>query len=517
MTAPLTSEQLTEGLEALIAQAETLSADYADVVQDAVRAARDEPLDDADAQALFERILAILRTTGRHLDAEQSAAVAEQIRSEAAALVVGRPRPARAGTTPDGERLVRGGLTFYRRNGLSPRQVVPVQTFNGQAIPLLEGYVDVTTLPLWKGNHRVNLYVSEFRELNNREPDSEELLDIMHGKLPGIGDGRDKGRDKDPFKLRELARSIARKGVERPPICAHDGEPKDGNRRIAASMMVLEEPEFTSEQKDRARWIRVWQAPEGTTEDQFEAIVVALNFEPDYKEEWPEYVKARLVCERYRALKEDTRGRFRTAEALELRKRVAEQFAIKHTEVKRYLEMVRWAEDFEDYHTAERDKDPAEVRYTANDIFQWFYEVQAGRGQDKLVAKIEQDDALRAMVYDLMYDVLDSGLQVRNLHKVVADEAALDLLKRAHDESRDPEQALKFIDAAIAEAQKNSPTRRLGFDQFLRAAVDRLGSTPPDQWRSVDTELLTELDRVFHGAVGAIEGVLASRNGGPAS
>jgi hypothetical protein len=519
MTAPLTSEQLSESLEALITQAETLSADYAEVVQDAIRAARDEPLDDADVRNLFERILTILRMTERHLDVEQSAAVADQIRSEAAALVAARPRPTLGGTVSGAGRFVSGGLTFYSRNGLKPRPVVPVQTFNGQAIPLIEGYVDVTTLPLWRDNHRVNLHVSEFRELNNREPDADELLGIMHGKLPGVGDsrGRDKGREKDPFKLRELAGSIARKGVERPPICAWDGEPKDGNRRIAASKMVLEEPEFTPEQKDRARWIRVWQAPEGTTEDQFEAIVVALNFEPDHKEEWPEYVKARLVCERYRIMKEDARGRFRTVEALELRKRVAEQFAIKHTEVKRYLEMVRWAEDFEDYHTTERGKDPAEVRYTANDVFQWFYEVQAGRGPDKLVAKIEQDDALRAMVYDLMYDVLDSGLQVRNLHKVVADEAALDLLKRAHDESRDPEQALKFVDAAIAEAQKNSPTKRLGFDQFLLSAVDRLGSTPPNQWMSIDTELLTELDRVFHGALGAIEGVLAARSGGSTS
>ena len=42
----------------------------------------------------------------------------------------------------------------------------------------------------------------------------------------------------------------------------------------------------------------MWRAPKGTTEDQFEAIVVALNFEEDHKEEWPEYVKARLVVDR---------------------------------------------------------------------------------------------------------------------------------------------------------------------------------------------------------------------------
>jgi hypothetical protein len=102
---------------------------------------------------------------------------------------------------------------------------------------------------------------------------------------------------------------------------------------------------------------------------------------------------------------------------------------------------------------------------------------------------------------------------------VVADEAALNLLKRAHDESgkKGQEEALKFVDAAIAEAQKNSPTKRLGFEQFLRTAVDRLGSAPPNQWRSVDEELLDDLRRVFHGAIGAIEGELSVRGGGSPS
>jgi hypothetical protein len=510
MTVSLNSEQLAEGLEALIAQAETLSADYAEVVQEAVRAAREQPLDDDDARKLFVRILTILRTSGRQLDAAQNDAIAEQIRSEAAALVAARPRPARPIIGAGEETIVSGGLIFYRRNGLTPRPVVPTQTFNGQPVMLTEGYVDVTTLPLWMDNHRVKLLVSEFREVNHRDPDEADLLRIMRGiGLPGL-------EKEDPFKLKTLSRSIARKGVERPPICAWDGEPKDGNRRIAASRMVLENPEFTPEEKDRARWIRVWQAPEGTTEDQFGAIMVALNFEPEHKEDWPEYVKARLVVERYRALREDLRGGYTEKQRLELRKRVAEQFAIEHREVKRYLEMVQWADDFEDYHTTERGLDPAAVRYKANDTFQWFYEVQAGKGQDKIVAKIQQDDALRALVYDLMYDVLDSGIQVRSLHKVVADEAALNLLQQAHEESEKngQEEALKFVDAAIAEAQKNSPTKRLGFEQFLRTAVDRLGKTPPDQWRSVDTALLGELDRVFHSAIGAVEGELAVRHAG---
>lgn len=49
---------------------------------------------------------------------------------------------------------------------------------------------------------------------------------------------------------------------ERPPILTAEGQPKDGNRRIAAAKYVLNHPEtFTSEQIEKAQWIRVWQAP----------------------------------------------------------------------------------------------------------------------------------------------------------------------------------------------------------------------------------------------------------------
>ena len=155
------------------------------------------------------------------------------------------------------------------------------------SIALHEGYVDVATLPLWIGNHRVELYVDEFRTFNGRDPNAEELLSIMHGKLALPSQD-----SVDPFKLRGLAASIARKGVERAPIVTWEGEPKDGNRRIAASRLVLADPDATFEAKERARWIRVWQAPEGTTDDQFEAIVVALNH--------PAIPAAALPCGRVR-------------------------------------------------------------------------------------------------------------------------------------------------------------------------------------------------------------------------
>jgi hypothetical protein len=511
-TNELTREMLLDGLDRLVERAETLSADYGEVVLDALRLAKEEPLPEEEAVALFREIVTILLTSrSDSVSPEEIAGAIEVAVNELVSQrrVLSESPAFETSASADGV-LVQGGLKFHAKNGLKPRPVVPVATFNGQTLFLTEGYVDVTTLPLWMDNHRVQLHVQEFREINHKDPTPEQLLLLMHGVLPLPGLD-----DKDPFKLAPLAESIARKGVERPPIVTWEGEPKDGNRRIAASLLVLQDQARSPEEKERARWIRVWQATEGTTQDQFEAIVVALNFEPEHKEQWPEYVKARLVVERYRSLKEDLRGGWNDSKALQLRKQVAEQFAIQHSEVKRYLEMVLWADDFEEYHTMERGFDEAAVRYKANDIFQWFYEVQAGRGTDKLIAKIVQDEALRATVYDLMYDVLQSGAQVRSLHKVVVDESALELLKRAHDEPN-PENGSKLVDWAIAEANKNSPTKRVGFEQFLRTVVDRLGGATIDQWQELDHELLKELQRVWRGAQGAIEGVLGEGSSGEA-
>lgn len=416
-----------------------------------------------------------------------------------------------------------GPIELVPRNGLTPHPVVPVPEFNGKRIPVMEGYVDVTGLDLWKGNHRVELAVAEFRDRNGRYPDHTELLGIVQGEvvLPSL-------TKRDPFQILPLARSISRKGVERPPIVTWTGEPKDGNRRIAAAKYVVEHPnEFDEEERERARWIRVWRCPKGTTDDQVEAIVVALNFEPELKVPWPEYIKARLVAEKYELDKSGI-GRVTETTAKRIREAVAGHFAIKPADVKRYLRMVDWANDFEQYHVQEKGRDEADVRYKANDIFQWFYEIDAGRGNEKLTNRLDNDDHLKEVVYDLMFDVLDSGVQVRTMHKVVADEDALGFLVKAHDTfgqapegdadavEQAREAALELVNDAVEEARRKSTQlrkTRLSFDSWLRTAVDKFGGTAPDYWHNLDSELLTDLQRVLTSALGTIEGELKSRTG----
>jgi hypothetical protein len=480
-------------IEELIESVTTLSEDYGGVVEESVRAARERPLDAERARRLYTRIFEILRgLDGATLSDADRMDIAEDVRREVESVVGSVDRPAPAGED----------VFFVDHNGLSPRRMIPTPTFNDKPVEMTEGYVDIEKLKLWQGNHRLSLQIQEFVERNGREPDEEELLGLMHGSihLPSLGRA-------DPFKLRPLADSIARKGVETPPIVSYEGEPKDGNRRIAASLLVVYGKGYDAAQKRRARYIRVWRAPENTTDDQFEAIVVSRNFESDYKEPWPEYIKGRLVVEEFEMRRREIKGRVTKAAIKDVRDTVARDFAIKPAEVKRYDDMIHWAEDFKAYHL-EHGRDAAETRYKTEKNFQWFYELDAGKGDEKLTRKLDSDDDLKAVVYDLMFDVLDSGTQVRNLYRVVDNAETSHMLLKAHEiADTDPEGAEELIDDAIIEAKRRSVKRRsIGFEDYLTGLVDRLGTTPPDQWNQVDTELLLEVRRVMVSTLGSIEG-----------
>lgn len=410
-------------------------------------------------------------------------------------------------------------LELTERNGLFVRSVSPVPQFNGITVPMTEGFVDVASIRLWAENPRSELHTVQFRERHGRLPTAEELLGLMTGeiRLPGA-------KAADPFALKPLARSIARKGVEQPIIVTDDGIILDGNRRFGATQVIMSDREFEIGDRERARWVRVWKLTEGATDDQKLAVVNSLNFEPELKLPWPEFVKARRVTAEYDQLRRERGQHARLTESAEreVRREVAKGFAITIQEVTRYVRMVRWADDFQSYHAEEEAREDAgKVRHRTNEIFQWFYELDAGKQGEKLTNLLEGDEDLRSVVYDLMYDVLDSGAQVRSLHKVVPDSEAFQKLREAHrlrlhgegDEEERRALALTAVKEAIDDANGRRKARarsKSAFDEFLRTAVDRLGEATPNDWSKIDADLLKEMLRVCRAATGTIEGRLAA-------
>lgn len=490
----MTTTSLARAALEFLSQAEVLAADFGPDVEAAIEQVAAVRLDDHEAvEQLHTRVLDVLRT---------SDAVDPSVAGRLGQLLAEVEPEAAAGTA--------SAVTLEDRNGLEVGPVTPVPEFLGVAIPMEEGFIDVLSLPLWEDNDRVKLVVAAFEDHYGRRPNQEEFLALMTGaqKVPGH-------TSDDPFELRRLAASIARRGVERPPILTWDGEPKDGNRRIAACKLILDSDSYDAAAKERARYIRVWRAPGPLTDDQVHAIVVAMNFEPELKKPWDEYIKARLVAEEFerRRLSEK---RMSASREKALRKEVADFFSIQTSAVTRYLKMVRWAEDFQQYHVDEVGRDEHEVINRANENFQWFYEIDAGKSGEKLTEQLETDDELRAAVYDLMYDVIDSGRLVRGLYKVIAEDEGVEQLIEASQLRGDDEGANEALDAVkrlVAESEM-SRKKRLGLERHLKTlstSIDKLGSTAPDRWQDFDTAFLRDLKRAFSTALSAIDAELERR------
>jgi hypothetical protein len=489
---------LRAAVQEIIERAAVLVRDHDEDLALALEAADIKPMPRRRAELFYERILTVIRNyEAGSLDADAREHLLRRVRQEVAEILPSR------------------SLELMERYGLEPQDVRPIASFNGVPVNMRDGFVSIERLRLWDENPRSGLHTEEFSELNNgRSPDADELYKLVVGqiKLPGSR------KNQDPFELRPLARSIARKGVERPIIVTDEGTILDGNRRWAASKLVLDDHEFDTEDKERARWVRVWKLDPDATPDQIEAVVVALNFEPDLKEPWPEYVKARRVSDLYDDLCERKGERLSTQGRREIRREVAKQFAVTMQEVTRYVNMVRWADDFQDYHVG-LGRGHGKVRHRTNEIFQWFYEIDAGRGHEKLRTYIEADENVRAVTYDLMFDVLDSGAQVRALHKVVPDPDAWQRVLNAHkvrhsDEGDEEDRcvdALGMVKDAIDDVnarRRRTVRAKAGFDEFLQTAVERFGQASPDDWSKVDPALLREVLRVCRGSIGSIEGAL---------
>jgi hypothetical protein len=510
--------ELREDVQILIQRAVVLAAEVGSDLEEAVRLAAEEPLSDDEVRPLFTRIITLIRGG---LDDGLDEAKRTSILQEVADLVdeVIAHRNARRAPSPKGGSRVTtsrddGHLELIAWGGLDVRPVTPVPVFNGQPLALTEGYARTENLRLWPENHRLELHLAEFRQEHKRTPTDEELIQLLHGMLPLAGSS---GK-RDPFEIQNLAASIAVKGVQTPPIIDWTGELKDGNRRMAACLLILHGETYGPEAKQRAAKIRVWQTPKDTTQDQIDAIVVSLNFERDLRMPWPEYVKARQVVDRYYEVYDAERVVPDQARERALKKQVAESFAIKVGDVSRYLKMVRWAEEFEDHHRDNRNRDDATIKYRSNDLFQYFYELDAGRGEDKLGAKIRQDESFKALIFDLMFDgKFRNWTQLRDMRKVVNNEKAIELVTRAHLEP-DRLRAQELISDAVFEARRNDlETKRLGVKEWVDSAIDRLDEAAPALWHSLETDQLRRFRRSLMTVEAAVAAELVSRGAIPSA
>jgi hypothetical protein len=359
--------------------------------------------------------------------------------------------PAAVGGTPDDSG--RPPLKLFDHAGLEVRTVFPTPSFLGITVQLTEGFANTQDINFWEYNLRLKIDLANFRLREGRDPDPGELSEML----------RPKG-ESDVYKIIPLADDIAARGVQTPPVIDYWGTAWDGNRRLAACYYILTSSDYTPEQKNRARRIRVWQTDRHATKDQIDAIVTSLNFGEDFKMTWPEYVRAQQIYDAFveRRDSEASRHTLSDRDETKIRQDVAKAFGIKTPDVTRFCKMMVWALDFQDYHR-EQGQDEGEILTRTSAVFQYFYELDSGRGEDKLAVRLRDDEGFRAIVFDLLFDgKFKNWSQIRELRRVYDNPEALDQLKKAHSETSTAMGRLHVSDAIDMARQRSAVLRQAG-------------------------------------------------------
>jgi len=483
----------------LIAVAQRVSDDVGELVREVLQAGLEEPLDQDEARALLSRVVTVIR---QRAEAREDRATVAQLDHDIEALI-GRIEEFRATLRPQPDSRATDSLELQAHNGIDPRPVRPTPVFHERRVPVVEGFVQTRDLKIWDENQRVDIHLNQFLQVHGRAPDSDELLAIMLGEmnLPGV-------TEDDQFEIQELARSIATNGVRKPPIIDRQGNLLDGNRRVTACYYILSSPEFDAEQKKRAEWIQVWQLTDHATDDDREAVIVSLNFEPDHKQDWPEYVKARKVYEHWQAmLALEGRANPAPARQKEIRKEIARRFAIATDRVSRYIGMVELASEFEDYHVLEGKKDKYAVKHKAEKYFQYFEELGKG-SKNGVLASLNEDDGFTSLVYDLLYDgKFKNWNQIRDLKSVSQNDDALTYFREA-SEQRNHKEAQRLVETGIALAKASREIERtVGANKRVEIFTNWLENAPVKIFRPGPPDALTQanLDRLYR-ALKLVEG-----------
>ncbi len=514
-------DTLADDLRTLLQEVRVLCTNLDDDLTDEIDV-MEEQLSDDELRTILTNILVLIRSLDGEDGADRSR-ITNEVRSIVEGSVARRTQSfKRIASFPETDRVEAGHanvgderspLPLTSHGGVQVRPVLPTPIFLGQPIQLQEGFVNTRDIEFWRSNKRLDIDLENFRRKEGRNPDPDELKRMLWPKGSHTKD--------DPYKIAELAADIAARGVLTPPVIDFWGTAWDGNRRLAACLYILHSDDFTDAEKARAAKIRVWQTDEHATEDQIQSIVTSLNFGEDFKLPWPEFVRAREVADAVAELRDNLLTRHTTLsdkEETDVRRRVGKKFGIKTDKVTRYCKLITWAEDFEDFHR-EQGRDENELATRTAELTQYFVELDAGRGDDKLASKFKSDEGFRAVVFDLLFDdKIKNWSQVRELRRVYETPEALDKLKEAHREP-DRAQARASVAGAVDIARANSLAQRQAGsgNDLKRVAAWLRDNATMTLLSKIDPVVLREFRDSARGVDSMITTILAGESSTPVS
>ena len=391
-------------------------------------------------------------------------------------------------------------VKFYKFNGLTPRVVVPTPVFYGRKLKVKEGYVRTRDIKLWSENKRIDIHLRQFHEKFGRDPDENELYKLMLNVLPELD-----VNIPNQFKIIELADSIVVNGVKIPPIIDYFGNLLDGNRRITACHYILKSRKFSEEEKKHVKFVHVWQLQRSADDNDKQAVIISQNFEPDNKEEWPKYIRARIIYEEWKKEIKAIRNLALTdKQKTEIRRKISKKYAISTQTVRKFVIMMEVADEFENYHKIEKKRDLSVVKHRSTKVVEYFDELSKSKDKEYSVYWwLNKRKKIKNVIFDLLYDgKIQEFKNIRKLKYVCQHDESQTLLMKAHSES-DPVKAQRLVTIACDTAENElSQQTEDEINSKVKMFVDWFRKLPnsalnPMNKHSISSENLSNLKNVL--------------------
>lgn len=367
-----------------------------------------------------------------------------------------------------------------------PRQ--ELRKFNEEEFIGWEGRVYIDTLKGWVDNPRIDIPVDLWKEKHaNRDPNNDELLEIMIDVSVGDGTGEEEEIDEDDVdtrrsrknKLLELAKSIRLNGVRVPLIVTHDRRILDGNRRYYANLYMHRTADDDTRQgkkeKKNYETLPIWVLPKSVKPDTEDVILTELNSINDCYVKWPYSVVAKRV---YR----DHVAGMSMPELLEKYHDKTE------TWLNTVIEASKLAQEFIDHHG-----DSPEAKDKAYRKLVWFDEL---RRSNKDALKKEE---FRTTVFDLILDPASpftSHAGFKRLTEIYENPEAWEILTMRQGKAA-LKQALFTVDRERYEGKTDVQSRMTRVNKILGGIIEGPG------FGLVETETLVE----FHELAEQVPGL----------
>lgn len=146
------------------------------------------------------------------------------------------------------------------------------------------GMVPLETIQYWVKNRRTDVQATRLRDRIHRVPTDDDLYNELIG---------------DPdLDIERLAKDILKNGLRHSIIISADKTLLDGNRRYLAHRWIIQHAQ--PHERDQFRRVQAWVLkPEFSNERDIVRVVTEYNFLDDFRREWSDYVKAKLLWEEY--------------------------------------------------------------------------------------------------------------------------------------------------------------------------------------------------------------------------